>query len=117
MLRAVTALSLVCIAPVAAIGQAPNLQYMDLVLKAVPDGPVARVNGQMIPAADFRDLYVSELTGFARANPGTPISDEIRVAVRFPHDADAYPADRSAPDRLVTRTHGVRGRRRRGMGP
>ena len=39
MSRAATALSLVCVVSAVAAGQAPDLEHMDLVLKAVPNGP------------------------------------------------------------------------------
>ncbi len=37
---------------------------MDIVLKSIPDGPVARVGQVSVPPDDFRDLYLSELTRF-----------------------------------------------------
>jgi len=47
------------------VGQAPELERMDIVLKAVPNGPVARVNGAMIDAEEFKDLYIGELNRLA----------------------------------------------------
>lgn len=68
---------------VCVVAQAPDLDNMDLVLKAVPDGPVAEVNGTMIGADDFKDLYVAQLRRFAQFNRGTPLTDEIRLRVCF----------------------------------
>lgn len=47
-----------------AVAQAPDLSRMDIVLKSIPDGPVARVGNEIIGPDEFRDLYVSELTRF-----------------------------------------------------
>jgi parvulin-like peptidyl-prolyl isomerase len=49
--------------------QAPDLAKLDIVLRAVPDGPVARVNGESIDADDFRELYRSELGHILARNP------------------------------------------------
>ncbi|MCP4639825.1 MAG: hypothetical protein GY851_05305 [bacterium] len=65
------------------VAQAPDIDGMDIVLRSVPDGPVARVNGQMVDSGAFRDLYTGELTRFAQMNPGRPINDEARVALAF----------------------------------
>lgn len=63
----------------AAFAQAPNLEKMDLVLEAIPDGPVAFVNGVSIGPHAFRDMYLGEATRWAQMN-GTPnIPDETRV--------------------------------------
>ena len=42
-------------------GQAPNLGQMDFVLKAMPDGPVARVNGVDISREEFAGLYTQQI--------------------------------------------------------
>jgi len=44
-----------------AAAQAPDLEGMDLVLKAVPDGPVARVNGVDISRDEFAGLYAQQI--------------------------------------------------------
>jgi parvulin-like peptidyl-prolyl isomerase len=53
----------------AAAAEAPALTGMDLVLKSVPDGPVARVGSEWVSAEEFRDLYGAEL-GRRRAQRG-----------------------------------------------
>jgi parvulin-like peptidyl-prolyl isomerase len=75
------AVTLVCAA--SALGQAPELERMDIVLKAVPNGPVARVNSAMIDAEEFKDLYIGELNRFARLNAGGEIPDKIRIGIAF----------------------------------
>ncbi len=61
--------------------QAPNLDLMDIVLKSVPDGPVAVVNGEPINAQEFKDLYMGEVLRWAQLNPGSPVDDEIRLGI------------------------------------
>ena len=54
----------VCAALLTAMGstaQAPDLDGMDLVLKAMPDGPVARVNGVDIARDEFAGLYSQQI--------------------------------------------------------
>lgn len=62
-------------------GQAPDLDGLDLVLKAVPDGPVARVNGVDISRDEFAGLYSQQMAmlekraqekvpGYARLDAG-----------------------------------------------
>ncbi|MDP7640673.1 MAG: hypothetical protein QGG73_13345, partial [Candidatus Hydrogenedentes bacterium] len=41
--------------------QAPDLTKMDVVLRSVPDGPIARVNGVSITATVFIKLYSDRL--------------------------------------------------------
>lgn len=76
---AVAVLAAACIAD----AQAPDLERMDLVMKSIPDGPVARVGKTMIDGETFRQLYVTELRQFSQLNPGTPVSDEVRVFISF----------------------------------
>lgn len=47
------------------LGQAPDLEHMDIVLKSVPDGPVARVRGINIHPQVFIKLYLAETARFA----------------------------------------------------
>ncbi|MCL4217628.1 MAG: SurA N-terminal domain-containing protein, partial [Candidatus Hydrogenedentes bacterium] len=61
--------------------QAPDLEHMDLVLKSVPDGPVAIVRGEPIPNNQFRDLYVGEVVRLHRSNPDIEVSDVERIQV------------------------------------
>lgn len=46
------------------LAQAPDLSRMDIILRSIPDGPVAHVGKDSIKPDDFRDLYLSELTRF-----------------------------------------------------
>jgi len=64
-----------------ALAQAPNLENMDLVLKAVPNGPVALVCGEPIPNDEFRDMYMGEVIRFAQMNPGKSVDDEVRLGI------------------------------------
>jgi peptidyl-prolyl cis-trans isomerase C len=57
--------------------QAPDLSRMDLVLRAVPDGPVALVNGRPVSDRDFRELYVRELDRMELR--GMALDDNARV--------------------------------------
>ncbi|GMU91500.1 MAG: hypothetical protein AMXMBFR4_05580 [Candidatus Hydrogenedentota bacterium] len=68
-----------CATPVCA--QAPDLRLMDLVLKAVPDGPVAQVNNVPISAQSFKDLYMGEVLRWAQLNPGENVGDDIRLGI------------------------------------
>lgn len=61
VLRTFVAAALAALVGWSAAAQAPNLQRMDLVLRAVPDGPVARVGSEWVSADEFRDLYMAEL--------------------------------------------------------
>lgn len=61
--------------------QAPNLELMDIVLKSVPDGPVAIVNKQAISAQEFKDLYMGEVLRWAQLNPGKPVDDQTRLGI------------------------------------
>lgn len=63
----------------AAYAQAPDLQNMDIVLRAVPAGPVARVNGESIDAEEFKELYRSELAHIISSNPQVEFSTGDRV--------------------------------------
>jgi hypothetical protein len=44
-----------------ATAQAPDLSRLDIVLRSIPDGPVARVDQETIAPDEFRDLYLSEV--------------------------------------------------------
>ena len=58
--------------------QAPKLEQLDIVLKTVPDGPVAKVNGAAIPPGDFTDLYKSEAKR-QEAMKGSALTDTERI--------------------------------------
>jgi len=62
--------------------QAPDLAHMDIVLKAIPDGPVARVGKETIPPDEFRDLYIAEVTRLQRmAREEAADIERIEIAV------------------------------------
>lgn len=58
--------------------QAPDLSKLDIVLRSVPDGPVASVRGTTISRGEFIDLYRQELAAFA-AESGGDVPDDMRV--------------------------------------
>ncbi len=61
--------------------QAPDLERMDIVLKSIPNGPVALVGSQAIPADEFRDLYIGELVRLQRMGPKRELSDADRIEI------------------------------------
>ncbi|HOE66688.1 MAG TPA: peptidylprolyl isomerase [Candidatus Hydrogenedentes bacterium] len=64
-----------------AAAQAPDLASMDIVMKSVPDGPVARVNGVSIDAREFRGLYRSEIERWAQMNQQKAVPDNVRIGM------------------------------------
>lgn len=62
-----------------ATAQAPVLQQMDIVLRSVSPGPIARVNGESIPSREFIDMYLGEIDMIERIK-GAPLTDAERVA-------------------------------------
>ncbi|MDQ1257954.1 MAG: PpiC protein, partial [Candidatus Hydrogenedentes bacterium] len=75
----VVALLGVLVATSVASAQAPDLDRMDFVLKSVPDGPVAKVNGVSIPAEEFITLYRTELASIAMQTGKKVLPDEVRL--------------------------------------
>ena len=75
-----TVLAVVMIAAGAAYAQAPDLQHMDLVLRSVPDGPIAKVNGVNIPSEEFVHLYQNEILGIIAQTQSPQVPDKTRVA-------------------------------------
>ena len=65
----------------AAWGQAPNLEGLDIVLDVVPAGPVALVNNRPIPSEEFTELYKGELTRYQQMRPDDTISDAFRIGL------------------------------------
>lgn len=59
--------------------QAPNLAEMDTVQRALPDGPVALVDGKAVSREDFLFLYQSQLARMGFATRGKELGDDIRV--------------------------------------
>jgi len=72
-------LSLMAVLGLAAtsFAQAPNLERMDIVQEALPDGPVALVDGEPVSRGDFLFLYQSQCV--ALASRGKKLDDETRV--------------------------------------
>ncbi|MBI4556684.1 MAG: peptidylprolyl isomerase [Candidatus Hydrogenedentes bacterium] len=65
-----------------ASAQAPDLATLDLVLRSVPDGPVARVREASIPPADFIGLYKEQVALASRSKKTIPDADRIQIALR-----------------------------------
>ncbi len=63
----------------ASAAQAPDLDAMDIVLKSVPDGPAAKVNGRLIDGNVFKQMYRAELVSLMRQNPGLELTDPMRA--------------------------------------
>lgn len=61
--------------------QAPDLERMDIVLKAIPNGPVAVVGNERISSEEFRDLYIGELVRLQRMERREEISDLERIDI------------------------------------
>jgi parvulin-like peptidyl-prolyl isomerase len=64
-----------------AFAQAPDLKNLDLVMRSVPDGPVAKVNGVNIGKDDFISVYKAELGPIAMTfkSQNKEVPDEVRV--------------------------------------
>ena len=61
--------------------QAPDLERMDIVLKSMPDGPVAKVHGTNISRETFVQGYQQELIRAARQRGSLDLSDESRASL------------------------------------
>ena len=72
--------ALVVLISLSAYAQAPDLGHMDLVLRSVPDGPIAKVNGVNIPREDFVHMYQNEVLGIMAQGHTMNIPDRARVA-------------------------------------
>lgn len=59
--------------------QAPDLQSLDVVLRSVPDGPIAKVNGKNIPREEFIDLYRVALLDVVNQVGAANVTDRMRV--------------------------------------
>jgi len=78
MRKRLLALALMLLAA-AAGAQAPDLAKMDLVLRALPDGPVALVDGKPIAKEDFIALYMTQLARLSQQEDTDDLADEVRV--------------------------------------
>lgn len=79
MRRVLNAIFAIAVSSGAAYAQAPNLGAMDFVVRSVPDGPVARVNGKSIPGRDFVAIYRTELARAQSMSGKSKIPDEARL--------------------------------------
>ena len=59
--------------------QAPNLANMDFVLRSVPDGPVAKVNGVNISPEEFVGLYQEKLAATILRAGSRKVSEQVRL--------------------------------------
>jgi parvulin-like peptidyl-prolyl isomerase len=64
---------------VVARAQAPDLSEMDAVQRALPDGPVALVDGKPVTRDDFLFLYQSQLARMTFASGGKDIPESVRI--------------------------------------
>jgi peptidyl-prolyl cis-trans isomerase C len=60
-------------------GQAADLEKLDIVLRSVPDGPIAKVNGTNILAEEFVSMYAGNLAMLAMSHPGETVPEPVRV--------------------------------------
>lgn len=74
---ALVAAALTAVAPARA--QAPELEKMDAVQRALPDGPVALVDGEPVTRDDFLFLYTSQLARMHLASGGKKLGKNIRI--------------------------------------
>ena len=61
--------------------QAPDLSGMDTVQRALPDGPVALVDGKAVTHDDFMFLYQSQITRIEFSSGKKEIPDDVRAKV------------------------------------
>jgi len=85
--RIMLAIATCILAPLAS-AQAPDIENMDLVERATPDGPVARVRGTSIPRGAFLYLYRTQLAEVAQMHQLSNISDDLRVRTALATLAD-----------------------------
>lgn len=64
-----------------ALAQAPDLDRMDVVERATPDGPVALVDGMPVDREDFLFLYRSQLTLLSMQSRAPSLDDTVRIQV------------------------------------
>ncbi len=77
-----------CMVASMASAQAPDIENMDLVERATPDGPVARVRGSSISRGAFLYLYRTQLAEVARMQRTVNVSDDTRVRTALATLAD-----------------------------
>lgn len=83
MKKSRSALTILCLLVLASsvVAQAPDLTRMDLVLKSIPDGPIAKVNGVNIEASTFVRLYSMELARLQAYAGKQTIEDADRIII------------------------------------
>ena len=79
MIERIIAFSVALFIAPATYSQAPVLERMDIVLKSLPDGPVARVEGTSIGRQEFARLYEAELQRVSREGGLQDLPDEARA--------------------------------------
>ena len=79
MVKRIVTVGLGLLFAAAAYSQAPELARMDIVLKSLPDGPVARVQGTSIGRQEFARLYEAEREQLSRERGSTAMSDVDRA--------------------------------------
>jgi len=62
-----------------ALAQAPDLSKMDIVMKSVPDGPVARIGDYVIQREEFIRFYENELRNIMMAKKTNEVPDGARA--------------------------------------
>lgn len=72
-------LAIACLLGAAVFAQAPDLDNMDVVLKSVPDGPIAKVQGRNIAKREFIRLYRAELDRIRRESGTRDVPTDVRA--------------------------------------
>lgn len=79
MIKRSVSIVVAILAVAGAYAQAPDLEKMDVVLKSLPDGPVAKVQGKNIEKQEFVRLYEAELERISRGRGSNDIPDISRA--------------------------------------
>ena len=79
MIKRSVSITVAILAVVGAYAQAPDLEKMDVVLKSLVDGPVAKVQGKNIEKQEFVRLYEAELERISRGRGSNDIPDIARA--------------------------------------
>ena len=79
LVKWIAAVCSMLIVTVWASAQAPDLDKMDLVLRSMPDGPIAKVNGVNISRDEFIKVYEGNLNGLAARQRTQTVDDRTRI--------------------------------------
>ena len=79
MIKRSVSITVAILAVVGAYAQAPDLEKMDVVLKSLVDGPVAKVQGKNIEKQEFVQLYEAELERLGRSRGTNDFPDIARA--------------------------------------